>query len=360
MASGEAQRAGENDYLQKINKAASMLRIGQGARARRLLQQAIDLNSVRPEAYGMLGQALAGEGQLEKSARAYENAIAKGSQERQVFLEAASVYDVSKRYSEAMRIYDVYLATHANDAEFLHQKGLTLLLLKQYAEALVVLREAVAVGTEPSARLDLGYALLRSSAYEEARTLFMGVVKDQAGKPMAAKALEFLAQAEAALGNVARAKQYLDEAIELAPKSASLRRVRATLSRQLGDTDVALGDYNWLVRLSPHDAGARLGRAATYIERKNFIAAGDDVRAARLAVGDHPQVLFRAAQLAWRIKGTKRAHAEALKVVSDLAKKHPRSVELLSELLLLSKITGDTTLHKQTYAKLKTLQSQPK
>lgn len=354
-------------YAKQLRRAASMLRIGQGARALRLVQQAIEGSPTKPAGYGLLGQLLAGADQLPKSIIAYERAIELGSTRRSVFMELASVYDVSKRYVDAERIFSLFLGQQPDDVEVQHQLGLTLLLLKRYGKGEAALRRALALRQASSAvrespraadiLVDIGYGQKLAGQVNAARDTWLTVVRQEGEHSLA---LEFLGQAAAGQGDVGQAKGYLDRAIAATPERPSPRRLRARLARVVGDLPVALADYDWLLKRQAKDAGALLGRAAVYVAQAKLMAARRDVEAARVLVGVHPQVDYRTAQVDWRLALTSTpadtsAIEAAVSVLRSLAARRNSASEAWRELLLVAQATGNKTLAREARNQLRKL-----
>jgi serine/threonine-protein kinase len=116
-------------------------------------------------------------------------------------------------------------------------------------QALAVARHAVELdGKLPSARVSLGFVLLKASRYDEARA---ELEQARALDPRNADAYRGLAQIHQALGRPAEAEADFRRAIELRPRDRSLHDLLGTLYFQGGRLKEAEAEYRKSVELAP-------------------------------------------------------------------------------------------------------------
>ena len=165
-------KAPKRSYESLIKIGRAYCDAGKPQKAEKPLAQAIAQEPARPEAHGVLGYALAMQNNLKQSAAAYERARALGADERKIFQELSSVYDVQKEYNKAIQVYRDWLDSHPSDTEMKHELSLTLLLTDQLSEAIQLLTEVVEQSEMPSqAKTDLAYAYARSGQHDEAKSI---------------------------------------------------------------------------------------------------------------------------------------------------------------------------------------------
>ena len=171
----------EPSYERLVRAAQSYADAGRPDRAAELAAQAAAQEPNRGEAFYVWGHSLAQQQQLEVAAEKYERARALGLKERALFAELASVYDVAKRYEDALGVYRAYLAIAPQDAGMLMEMGLTLLLLDRTAEAVTALEQAAALlPQEAQLQQDLGYALLRAGRPGDAARVLEKLLQQEA------------------------------------------------------------------------------------------------------------------------------------------------------------------------------------
>ena len=325
------------DYDRLVATAKSYVEMGRVERAVDLAQTAAARAPQRPEAYVVWGRALASQNVLEDAAAKYEQARTLGSRDRELFVELTSVYDVSRAYEKAIAVYGDWLDKTPDDAEMHAELALTLLLLNRFPDAVAHLRQAARL--QPAnlqTRQDLGYALLRNQDLTGASSTLEAVL---AADPQRPEALVLLAQTRAAMGHSIDALPLLDRALGLDPKNVRAVRVRARLRQLTHDAPAALGDYQTLLAENPQDAAALLGAAGALIALGRLNEATPLVAKARDRLGDHPDVRFREAQIAWR-QGDRAAVATLRKMADAM----PNQTEIWDELATAAKKLGDKRL----------------
>jgi len=342
-----ASASEQPSYERTVAAARGHAERGRSERALEIVATAVAEAPERPEAYLVYGLALAQAGKLDESAAKYEMARERGSKERRLFVELASVYDVAQKYEDAVRVYRDYLTMRPDDPEMRQELGLTLLLLKKFDDAVAELQAvSKANPTNVQVKLDLGYALLHAGKPAEAATLFAAVVKDS---PERNEVKLLLARARAGEGKSAKAIGILDGVIATKPNEAALR-MRARLFLLTGKVEAAAADYGRLLKAKPNDPAVLLGYAGVLIALDDLDKAGSLLTRVRKSIKEHPVLAFRTAQIAWR-----RGDKPALKTIAGFARDNPTDVEAWREVHSAAKKFKDRKLRKEAVTKLKSL-----
>lgn len=146
--------------------------------------------------------------------------------------------------------------------------GLALEAADRLPEAIAVYRDG---GDDPTCRLYLGLALLRSEATDEATAILDGLADD---RPDDALVRAALAESRFRAGRLDEAIATADEAVRLDPESWPIRLRRASILRRSGDARAALESLLAL------DAEARRERAIVEETATAWLALGRPERAA--------------------------------------------------------------------------------
>ena len=278
----------------------------------------------------------------------YEKARTMGAVGRDESAELASVYDIAGDYANAERIYREWLEKTPDDAEFVQQLGLTLLLEKRTAEGVAELKRATVLAPDdPRIQQDYGYALLEAGDAKSAVDVLQAIVEKEPGR---SEAWLLLAEALAARDehdDLAAAIEACTHALRADGTNANALKLRARLRSLSDDYERAFADYELLARGRPNDAGAYLGAAGALIALNRLPEAKTRVDRAAELKGDHPWVRLRRAQLAWR--SGDRAGYDALKV---LALEHNDSVEVWRDVKDAARKFGDKAAAKEAAAQL--------
>ncbi len=332
-------------YEELVRVARSYVERGNPERAAAVAERAAKEQPERPEAYGAWGFALASDGKLAEAAAKYERALELGSQDRQVYLELSSVYDVAQQYERAVKVYEAWLHGHPDDGEMWQELGLTQLLRDELAPARAALSRAVELRPDDvQARIDLGHVSLRSHDPAAAVRQLEVALQREPGHP---DAMRLMAQAQAALGHADQARKVLDQLLAAHPDDERALRVRARLRQLEGDAAGALDDYGRVLKIAGKDAGALLGAAGALIELGRLDDAQKAVGAAREAAGDLPEVRFRQAQIKLR-----RKQPGGLQEMAAAAEALPDAVEVWRELHAAAKQAGDKQLADKSRKRL--------
>ena len=278
----------------------------------------------------------------------YEAARSRKSRDRRLFVELSSVYDVLERYDEALATYDDWLREAPDDAEMLHEKGLTLLLLERFDEAAAALaRVTVLLPDDLQTQEDLGYAHLRGKRLADADAALTRVLARERRRP---NALRLLAQVRAAEGRTNEAAALLDEALQIDPTDARAAQVRARLAQLLGNAKSALAGYGIVLKQAPDDTGALLGAAGALAVLDRLDEAASLLARVRAKHPHQPELRLRDAQLAWR-----RGDRAALGVLQALAKEQPANLEVWREIEGAAARFGEARLVDESRAKQRAL-----
>lgn len=215
-----------------VQQAKSLLQRGQTQRGLEVAKKAVEKNRHGCKAQWALGLGFAQMGKLQLATKHYELARVQGCTDRDLFLELASIYDVSKQYKNAVTIYSEYLSKHPHDAEMRQELGLTWLLLKDYEAATNELEAASALQpTNLQIAQDHGYALLLKKDFVQAVEVLADVVKKA---PKKQNAIILLVRAYVAQGLYDQAMQVLDQVLIRNENNVQLKRMHAEMLQKRG------------------------------------------------------------------------------------------------------------------------------
>jgi Flp pilus assembly protein TadD len=335
-------------YEEWVRAATAQTESGRAERAARIAEGAVRSQPQRPEAYAIWGRALAQLGNLSASTEKYEAALARGAHGRDVYLELAGVYDVVRRYDDALRVYGAYLNLEPNDAEVHQQLGLTLILREKYADAVLHLRAAMTLKPDDlQIAEDYGLALLRAGNLADAEKVLSDVLT---AAPSHVPALRFAAEASAGLGHIEAALNCANRALAADAKDSDTRRLRARLLILGGQADKALEDFSILLRDHPDDPRLRLGAAGALLLDGRLDEAEAHLHAVKGALAGNPQLRFRELQLALR-----HGDAKAFNALVDLAQSQESSLEIWQEVARQAKARHNAKWQKAAEERLKAL-----
>lgn len=335
-------------YDELLAAARSYSEAGRGEQAASVAERAAGQAPSRPEAYWLWGRGLAQQKKLEQAVVKYEKARELGARGRDLFVELASILDVSGRYDEAIRVYRAWLGMKPDDVQMRQELGLTLLLRERFAEAVTELEKASrARPNDVQVRQDLGYALVRAGEPKRAERVLQAVVGED---PSRREAIVFLARAKALQGRVQEALALLDSVITSRQASEQALRMRAHLRLVTGNAQGSLDDYGWVLEARPDDPAALLGAAGALVALGRLDEAAAAVDKAAATVRSHPVVAFRRAQIAWH-----RGDAEAIDGLTTFARANPTSVEAWREVRMAAKKAGRREIEREATRALEKL-----
>jgi Flp pilus assembly protein TadD len=184
-------------------------------------RQAQEVNADRPEAHLNLGILQAQLGKPMEAEQAYRTALRIDPSFAPTYVNLADLYRAQGRDEAGEHILRQGLAVSSNDAALYHALGLLLVRRRQQSEALGALGRAAALRPD-NPRYSYVFGVALHSAHQSTQ------------------ALEVLRQAQARH-----------------PGDPELLVGLATISRERGQFDAAIGYARKLVELVPHDQGAR-------------------------------------------------------------------------------------------------------
>jgi predicted Zn-dependent protease len=284
---------------------------------------------------------------------AFEEARKNGATGRSESAELASIYDITRDYTNAERIYREWLAKTPGDAEFEQQLGLTLLSQNRNAEGVAELAKALEHAPDDlHVQQDYAYGLIQTDEPKKAIAILESIVAKDQGR---AEAWLLLADAHARIGAYETAIADCTSALKADGSLADALQQRARLRMRIDDYEHAFADYELLARGRAQDAGALLGSAGALIALNRLPEAKERVeRAEKLVNPQHPWIQLRKAQLAWR-GGDKGGYDTLV----QLSKEHPDNLEIWRDIKDASRKFKDSAMSKEAAANLARLQRPP-
>lgn len=321
-------------YEDLVGLSESYLQSGRPERALSVAKDAIQQNNARHEAHLAAARALAAHERLDESILAYEAALELGAQGHRVTLELAALYDVAKRYDEAIGVYIKHLKENPKDASSHQQLGLTYLLTDRNQDAVLSLAKAHMLAPDKKQiSIDYGLALTRVGRSREAILLLLTITQ---ADPESADAWRLLARAEATQRRWNDAIEHANQAIALNPKDVDALALRCRLRLLTGQTPGALKDCQLVNSLAPKERGYQLRTAGLLTRLGQLEEATRLIDQVAQSVPDHPAVRFRRDQVAAR-----RGDADAEKRILTLARERSTDPEIWIEVAALARLRQD-------------------
>lgn len=167
-------------------------------------------------------------------------------------LEEGRALHRAGRVEDALAFYDRVLATHPEDPDALHLKGLAIFQRGQSGEALSLLDRAIAARPETAGfHLNRGVMLAAGGRFETALADFAVALDLEQDN---VDALFATANAQTALGRLAEARDLLQRAIAINPGHARALANLGNVLRRMGRLDIAIAPLARAAELAPQDA----------------------------------------------------------------------------------------------------------
>lgn len=168
-----AQLSQGPSYDKLVEVAHKLALLGKAEKAKTYAQEAAALNAKRGGAWGVLGLLAAQRQDLPEALKLYEQAIQLGCTSRHAYAELGSIYDVSKRYQQAVDTYGAWLQKSPLDHDLRHQMALSLVMQGNTGAAIQELGTLVGhVPQEKMFQMDLAYAQLQHGDLDAALKQF--------------------------------------------------------------------------------------------------------------------------------------------------------------------------------------------
>ena len=228
----EARPAAKADLGTLLKLSTRYAGKGDSAKASRYASLAVKQYPEQPDAWAILGLTEAQAGKLAEAVASYEKSLALGQKKREVFEQLASVYDIQKRYAEAVRVYESYLELDPSDPVMLHQMGLTLLGTQDYKRAiehLLAAKKALSSSEVPAELyIDLGYAYIITDNWPRARENLGQVFDPGKQNPMP---IQLVFNLVSAMTQPSQALELIDTFGEQ-PPTPQLSKIRSQVAEQ--------------------------------------------------------------------------------------------------------------------------------
>jgi tetratricopeptide (TPR) repeat protein len=160
--------ARSSDFRAQFYYAHALEGAGKAEQAIALYQRAVELDPNSAEATLGLGRTLARAGRFDEAERHYRQAAAIDPSLDGQMLEFAEMLEQGGRKGQALALYEVYLASHADAIAVRERVGVLLLDQKRYQEAVPVLEAAVAQSPTAANQAALAEAYSLSDQPEKA------------------------------------------------------------------------------------------------------------------------------------------------------------------------------------------------
>ena len=240
--------------FERAHEAQGELLLAQGdlPAAARAFEQALKIDPERRHARIKLGRLLMRMGHLDK-AQALRGEFLKSSQDGRDIAKAANL-EKEEKFAEAERIYRQILRRNPENASAMRLWARLGMRQKQYADAEVILKQAVAVAPDFSqAWADLVTAQYEQQKLEDAIESANKLIKLDARVP---NGYLLLASACAAAGRYEEALGAFDSALSNAPSHVGALCGRGNVCRTIGDQAGAIAAFRRSIEADPLHAEA--------------------------------------------------------------------------------------------------------
>lgn len=248
VASAQAQFASSLDslrYLALIDSSFSLSGRGQLAEAEDCLSSAVRLAPKLPSTVYLLNNLAAlqqMQGKIEAAILTYSSALQRMPDEQTIRLNRARLFALVGKHEAATTDYGLLIAQAPRNELYLYQRAMSYMLGQRYDLAEADLSRLIEFNPN-SLKARLGYALLETARgrYDSAERLLDFLLSKLPKHP---DVYEARARLYLARGMRGYAQRDMQRAFELSGTkvSATLYRLRAELSRSLGDTKSAQED----------------------------------------------------------------------------------------------------------------------
>jgi len=295
-----------------LAQAFSHHRAGRIAEARRHYERLLDREPALARAWHLYGVLLAQTGQAEKGIEAIRRATklqpadaACANDLGNACLEARRIDDAIAAYGHAIAAKPDFADAYANRARALRwrgdtqtaisdydrvialdprayrimsERGIALLNLHRYDDALSALREAAdAAPRDPIVQLNLGYGFHQVGREDEALSAFQAAI---ALEPRLTAAHVVIGALHHDAGRAAEAKISFGRAVEIDPRCTEALAGLAALAHDAGDFDDSAKLLRQVLELEPKNVSAWVNMGLVQLERGDAAAAVDSFRSA--------------------------------------------------------------------------------
>ncbi len=189
-------------------------------------------------------QRAANDGDMERAAQAYRQAMTKAPQNKTYPLELASLHIRMKSYKEAQQVLEAALKTHPDDLEILNELGKVALLQKNEAEALDYFRQAIPAGVLSN----YASTLRRMNKLDEAEAVYKLAI---ASSPKDSDLQYNLGNLYLSRKRFADAEGKFSEALKLNPEFAEAHFHLGLVYAEQGKGTKAITHFNQYLKLMP-------------------------------------------------------------------------------------------------------------
>jgi tetratricopeptide (TPR) repeat protein len=253
-------RTSTADYLDAINRAASLYRAGELEQAERLCLDLLETQSGEFNASHLLGLVKLERGSADEAIVYFDQALRVKPDAHDVLNNRGNALQALNRHDAALESYDMALSVKPDYAPALANRGNALQVLKRHAEALECYDKALALKPDyVDALSNRGNALQVLKRHREALDSYEAAL---ALKPNFPQALYNRGNALLALGDHNEAIQSYEDALSLKPDYAAALSNRGNALQALHRHAEALDSYDRALSLKPDYAEALNNRGA--------------------------------------------------------------------------------------------------
>ncbi len=248
--------------------------------------QALRLDSKRPQLFNNRGLTLSAQGRFELAEKDFQTAIKLAPKYAQAYSNLGWLYFKADKLEQAIEQYNKAIELEKDNPRHYINRGGSYREMGKLDQAMQDFEQAVKIsGNSPD-------------GYVGQSTVLM----DQL--------------------NLNAAIQAADKALELEATNVQAMINRGWAKHLLGDTQAALADLNQALQWDGNSIVALINRSAVHLELKNFAAAAQDLARAKKLDAEHPGVWLNQGELYWqegKYVEAKQAYEKSLSLGPELA-----------------------------------------
>ncbi|MCB1705883.1 MAG: PEP-CTERM system TPR-repeat protein PrsT [Halioglobus sp.] len=331
----KALKLNDASVIAVLAKASYEAQVGRRDTAETLVGQALEIDSKSAEAWALMGDLLAADGDLEGAREAYDNAVANRSYESLLLarraLIAAQLEDFDAARSDIERLYEGGYKDHPY-VNFV--RGYIEFQLENYPTASQVLEVAVAGNPEdPLAKLYLVASYMAEGKLEQAQMIANQLYY---AIPNSVEIARMFASLNIQQQDLGAAKETLGKLLEQQEDDTMALGMLGSIALMEGEGDEAIEYLQRLAQLSPENMSVQSMLSLAKTMRGDFVEEIIAAAEKQVPEGDFVKVLISAG--AALEQGQLK---EAVTIAENLQQQYPDRVEPLNMLAAIYLYGGD-------------------
>jgi putative PEP-CTERM system TPR-repeat lipoprotein len=331
----EALSKNENSALAVLAQAHYEAQVGRREQAMTLAKRAVEIDPDLSDAWTLIGDLHAAEGNLEAAREAFDTAVAKLDYVSIARAKRALVLAQLEQYNPARDdIRELYSAGYKSHYYVNFIKGYIEFRQKNYPEATLALEKSVAANaTNPLSALYLAASYIEEDKLEQAR-----VVANQLYSqiPNSVEIARLFASLNLRQQDFGAARETLNTLLEVEENDEVALGMLGSMALMEGNGDEAVDYFQRLAALSPENESIKSMLNLAKTMRGDFVGEVSDAARQSVAAEDFDQALLSAG-----IALKERQLKEAVTIAENLQQQYPDRIGPLNMLAAIYLSVGD-------------------